>query len=100
MVEGDCFPMKKVIAALLTVMTLSAADATLPQLQQMMAKFAPVDLRVDTSKLSAGDKTALAKLIEASRILNRIFIAQMWSGGPALESKLRADTSPLGKARL
>ena len=35
----------------LITMTLSAADATLPELQQMMAKFAPVDLRVDTSKL-------------------------------------------------
>ena len=56
----------KIASCLLIAMTLSAADATLPELQQMMAKFAPVDLRVDTSHLSAGDRAALAKLIEAS----------------------------------
>ena len=87
------------IAATLA-MTLSAADATLPQLQQMMAKFAPVDLKVDTSKLSPGDRAALAKLIEASRILDHIFLAQMWAGNPALYEKLKRDTTPLGKARL
>ena len=92
--------MKKLVATLLLAMTLSAADATLPQLQQMMAKFAPVDLRVDISKLSPGDRAALGKLIEASRILNHIFLGQMWSGGPALYSRLKKDTSPGGKARL
>ena len=98
--KGDYSLMKIFAATLLLAMTLSAADATLPQLQQMMAKFAPVDLRVDTSKLSPGDRAALAKLIEASRILDHIFIGQMWSGGPALYDKLKKDTSPLGKARL
>ena len=81
-------------------MTLSAADATLPQLQQMMAKFAPVELKVDTSKLSPGDQKALAKLVEASRILDHIFLGQMWAANPALYEKLKRDTTPLGKARL
>src|SRR4051794_22725145 len=86
--------MKKIAAVLLiTAMTLSAADATLPQLQQMAAKFAPVELKVDTSKLSPGDRSALAKLIEASRILNHIFLGQMWAGNPALYAKLKADTT-------
>ena len=49
----------------------------------MMAKFAPVDLRVDISKLSMGDRAALAKLVEASRILDHIFLGQMWVGNPA-----------------
>src|SRR5271168_4203636 len=92
--------MKKLAAALSIAMTLSAADATLPQLQQMMAKFAPVDLRVDTSRLSPGDRTALARLIEASRVVDRLFLGQMWAGNPALYDKLKKDASPLGKARL
>ena len=92
--------MKKFTALLLIAMTLSAADATLPELQKMVAKFAPVDLRVDTSKLSPGDRSALAKLVEASRILNHIFLGQMWAGNPALYEKLKNDTTPLGKARL
>ena len=88
------------IAMTLSATILSASDATLPQLRQMMAKFAPVDLRVDTSKLSLGDRAALAKLIEASRILNHLFLGQMWAGNPALYEKLKHDTTPLGKERL
>jgi hypothetical protein len=76
------------------------AVATLPELQKMNARFAPVTLRVDTSKLSAGDKTALAKLIAAGRVVNSIFLKQMWSGNAALLKTLQQDTSPLGKARL
>jgi hypothetical protein len=92
--------MKTPAAVFLIAMTLSAADATLPQLQQMMAKFAPVDLKVDTSKLSTGDRAALAKLIQASRILDQIFLKQMWAPNPALYEKLKRDQTPLGKARL
>ena len=92
--------MKTLAATLLLAMTLSASDATLPELQQVIAKFAPVDLKVDTSHLSQGDKTALTKLVEASRILDRIFLSQMWAGNPALYEKLQHDTTPLGKARL
>lgn len=88
----------KILAA--AVNTLMIAAVTLPQLQEMTARFAPVELRVDTSKLSAGDRNALVKLIEAGRVVNHIFLQQIWSGNLALESKLRADTSALGKARL
>jgi hypothetical protein len=90
----------KLAAFFLITMTLSGAAATLPELQQMMAKFAPVELKVDTSHLSTGDRAALAKLIEASRIVDRIFLRQMWAGNPALYEKLKQDTTPLGKARL
>lgn len=92
--------MKKIAALFLLAMNLSAADATLPDLQKMMAKFAPVELRVDTSKLPPEDRAVLVRLIEASRILNRIFLEQKWSGNLALYERLKKDTSPLGKARL
>ena len=78
---------------------IPAADATLEQLKQMSARFAPVDLKVDTSKLSAGDRAALGKLIEAARLVNHIFLQQLWTGNLALEAKLKQDASPLGKAR-
>jgi hypothetical protein len=92
----------KIIVLLVTAfsMTLLADSATLPRLRELTARFAPVDLRVDTSKLSPGDRAALRKLIEASRIIDRIFLRQLWAGNPALESRLLLDESPLGKARL
>jgi hypothetical protein len=83
-------------------MTLSAVAAEVPQaeIERMTARFAPVPLRVDTSRLSAGDRAALAKLITAGRIVNRIFLGQLWNGNAALYDKLARDKSAAGKARL
>ncbi|HET9839437.1 MAG TPA: hypothetical protein VFR84_14495 [Candidatus Angelobacter sp.] len=81
----------------------TAAPAAVPdlnELNRMIARFAPAPLEVDLSALSAGDKKALAKLIEAARLTNDIFLEQLWSGNTALYHKLQKDKSPLGQARL
>ncbi len=88
---------------LVLLIPMLAATQTIPdlaQLEKMTARFAPTELRVDISKLAPRDRQALAKLIEASRILNDIFLQQLWSGNKALYAKLQRDTTPLGKARL
>ncbi|HVN05194.1 MAG TPA: hypothetical protein VMT86_12295, partial [Bryobacteraceae bacterium] len=72
----------------------------LAQLKQMEARYAPTELRVDTSALSRGDRQALAKLLEAARLIDDIFLQQLWSGNEAMYARLKADTTPLGKARL
>jgi hypothetical protein len=69
------------------------------QLEKMSARFGPTPLRVDTSGLSSGDRLALVKLIQAARILDAIFMKQLWDGNPALYARLQKDISPLGKAR-
>jgi Peptidase family M49 len=66
----------------------------------MISRFTPTPLRVDVSRLPAGDRQALAKLVQASRILDDIFLNQYWSGNPALYARLQRDGSALGKARL
>ena len=66
----------------------------------MISRFTPTSLRVDVSRLSAGDRQALVKLVQASRILDDIFLNQYWSGNPALYARLQRDSSALGKARL
>jgi hypothetical protein len=91
--------MKKLLL-FIPMLAATAAIPDLAQLQKMIARFQPTELRVDVSKLSAGDHQALGKLIEAARILNDVFLTQMWSGNHALYAKLRKDTTPLGKARL
>lgn len=73
---------------------------TTKELQTMAARFAPTPIKVDISSLSSNDKHALVKLIEAARILNRVFMQQYWSGDLALYEKLQKDSTPLGKARL
>ena len=95
--------MRTVKRFLLLVIPMLAATAAIPdlaQLQKMIARFQPTEMRVDVSKLSPGDRQALKKLIEAARVLNDIFLTQLWSGNHALAAKLGRDTTPLGKARL
>src|SRR4051794_5813253 len=82
------------------VFTLMAAIPDLSQLKQMIARYAPVPLRVDTSKLSAGDQKALARLVQAARGVDDLFLTQFWSGNHKLLGELRRDTTPLGRARL
>jgi hypothetical protein len=80
-----------------------SAASSLPDtahLEQMAARFAPTPLQVDTSALSTGDKRALVKLIEAARVLDHLFMQQLWSGDLPLDQKLRQDRSALGQARL
>jgi hypothetical protein len=88
------------IPVIASMLAATAAIPDLAQLQKMMARFQPTELRVDLSKLSAGDRQALSKLIEAARVLNGIFLTQIWSGNHALYAKLQRDSTPLGKARL
>ncbi len=94
--------MKKMLPVLLAVAGAGGSEpqgASLAELQRMIARFAPTEIRVDTSGLSAGDRKALVKLIEASRIVNTIFLTQLWSGNAALMTQLEKDGSPLGRAR-
>jgi len=92
--------MKK-LAYACAMLTFAATNSpNLAELDKMIARFAPTELRADTSKLSAGDRAALAKLIEASRLLNDVFLRQMWSGNAELYETLKRDKTPVGKVRL
>ncbi len=66
----------------------------------MSARFAPADLGTDLQALPAGERRALAKLIEAARTIDAIYLRQAWAGNPALLLELLGDPSPLGRARL
>jgi hypothetical protein len=81
-------------------MTILAAIPDLAELNRMIARFAPAEIRADPSTLTPGDQKALQKLIDAARVIDDIFITQLWSGNAALREKLAKDTSPLGLARM
>jgi hypothetical protein len=77
-----------------------AQSGELAELNAKIRRFAPTVVTADTSKLSAGDRAALAKVMEAARLLDPLFLRQVWSGNVALHKKLEADKTPLGRARL
>jgi hypothetical protein len=62
-------------------------------------RFAPTEITADISHLSEGDRKALTKIIEAAKLLDPLFLRQVWSGNEAWQKKLAADTSPEGKAK-
>jgi len=56
---------------------MALAAATIPdlaELNRMIARFAPVRVSADASKLSLGDQKALAKLLDAARVIDEIFL--------------------------
>ena len=57
-------------------------------LLKMTARFAPVDIAADLSTLSEGDRQALARLVEAARIVDGLFLRQVWAGNDALLQQL------------
>jgi len=99
--------MNKLFAPLVLAAALGAAispahgadAASAAQLQAMGKRFAPVELKADLSALSKGDRAAMAKLIEAAKIIDTLQLRQRWSGNEALWAALRKDGSALGRAR-
>jgi hypothetical protein len=93
----------RTLPALLPILLMTPTLAITPdlaELERMTARFAPVELHVDTTALSAPDRQALEKLIVAAHYIDDIFLTQYWSGNHALWTKLQKDKTPLGKARL
>ena len=80
-----------------------AAPASLPtaaELKRMTARFAPVDIQADVSKLPDTERRALAKIVQAAALMDPLFLRQAWAGNERLLLSLVADTSPLGRERL
>ena len=70
------------------------------ELAAKIRRFAPTEITADASHLSKNDRQALDKIIEAARLMDPIFLRQVWKGNVALLKKLEADTTPEGRERL
>ena len=102
--------MKKLLIPLLMAAAVGSACAAAPatpaipataaQLTAMSARYAPVALTADVTHLSAGDRQAIAKLVEAAKLVDVLQLRQRWSGNEALWAALKKDKSALGQARL
>jgi len=86
-------------ALLIMTTSINAGDKS-AGLASRINRFARTEIKGDVSKLSKGDRKALAKLVEAAKIMDKIYTRQVWSGNEALRKKLEADKSPAGKERL
>jgi peptidase M49-like protein len=78
--------------------TMPSSEASV--LDSMIRRFAPTDITADTARLVAGDRLALARIIEAAAFLDPLFRRQVWRGNDSLLARLETDTSTVGRARL
>ncbi|WNZ60768.1 hypothetical protein QEG98_33265 [Myxococcus sp. MxC21-1] len=103
--------MNRTLLSLLGAAMLSgaatAAEKTPParfpdaaELQRLTARFAPVELRVDLKALPESERRALARIVQASKLMDALFLRQRWAGNESLLLDLVRDTTPLGRARL
>jgi tetratricopeptide (TPR) repeat protein len=69
---------------------------TLAELQKMMARFAPADIGADLSALPTSERDALGLLVDAARVMDAIFLRQVWAGNDAmLQSLARRAAMPV-----
>jgi hypothetical protein len=88
------------VAAIVSAQQMTTQMPDSAKLQQMAARFAPTDIGTDLSKLSPADRQVIAKLVDASKVIDAIFLRQVWGGNPAMLMDLARDASDTGRARL
>ena len=63
----------------------------------MAARFAPGDIRADVSTLPESERRALGKLVDAARLMDSLFLRQVWAGNDAMLQELSHDA--IGRSR-
>jgi hypothetical protein len=100
LIAALCVLLPSVAVAQRRVRGAVAASGELAELNEKISRFAPTVVTADTSQLDARDRQALAKIIEAAKLLDPLFLRQVWSGNVTLHNRLEADHTPMGRARL
>ena len=59
----------------------------------MTARFAPADIGADISPLPENERRALTKLVDAARLMDGLFLRQVWAGNDALLQQLAHDVA-------
>jgi hypothetical protein len=91
------------IAATALIPLAARAAENLPDaatLARLNARLAPVDLVADVDRLPPAERAALAKIVEAAKVMDGLFLRQVWAGNETVLAELVRDNSNLGRARL
>ena len=93
-------------AALAAAGLAALAAATVPAAQDqrvgttMTPLFAPVEIGADVSALPPSERAALARIIDAARVMDALFLEQVWAGNPSLLLALQGDRGVGSRAQL
>jgi len=75
----------------------NAKTKTDDMLKKKIAQFAPTEITYDSTLLNSRQKIVLEKLYRASKIIDDIFLEQVYSGNFALKNKLENSKNPKDK---
>ncbi len=71
-----------------TVKTEMTPPVAVNPIQKQLAKFAPTVIEYDKSQLSEGDQVAVLKLVEAAKLMDKIFWQQAYHGELTMDSEM------------
>src|SRR5512146_3230017 len=71
----------------------SPAGKAMDSLKTMIAQFAPTEIAYDSTLLNAREKVVIEKLYQASRLIDTIFMKQVFDKNPEIKSQLLDGTS-------
>jgi peptidase M49-like protein len=83
------------LSALMIAIALDTAA-----LQKAAARFAPTEVSADLSALPPQELKALVRILLAARLMDTLYLRQVWAGNEPLLLQLAQDATPLGRARL
>jgi hypothetical protein len=63
-----------------------------PDVEQRLARYAPTELTADLSGLGENDREVLAQLVAAGRLMDELYLRQVWEGGPAMRKELASSS--------
>jgi hypothetical protein len=67
-------------------------------LRTMTARFAPADINANVGALPDNERRALGKLVDAARLMDSLFLRQVWAGNDALLQRLSRDAIAGGES--
>ncbi len=84
-----------------TTNSTSNADVKeISMLKQKIAQFAPVEIKYDASILNANQRKAIVYLCRASKLIDSIYLNQVFADNAKIKANLTAGTSELDQAKL
>jgi Peptidase family M49 len=102
--------MRLLVTMLVMTLAADAPDAAGPPpdavtLKKLAARLTPVELRADAevAKLPASERAALVKILQAAKVMDALFLRQVWGGNQTVLLDLLSESSlrtPLGRERL
>ncbi len=63
-------------------------------IEERLAQYSPTEITADLSHLSESEMAALAHLVAAARLMDDVFLRQVWVGNPKMADQVAALSEP------